>query len=486
MTVRSSVAQDVLNILLGNITGRFWIGLHLPIGCPDITSSLRGFQWVTEDTDTDFSHWPPGFDSSCSAHRCVSVSMEDDFLWVQEPCEEEPTTGFLCEHSFTMPCKSLMPVPGEWVFYRTPVGFGGKDLLSLPPGTTATRMQSKSAFMCFSGNWLPAPWSCEIMEGGCEYQCAVDPTNTPSCYCPQGQAVDPANNITCSLQTTDDPCVALGCAHICYMDADSYKCTCDHGFQLAADGRSCVDFNDCRDERQCPGENFACINTVGGFKCVCAPGFQKSGDLCVDVNECMNAPCEHQCDNTPGSYRCSCYDGYQQDPAEPHRCRLHCGAEECPAECDPNFHQQCYCPEGYVVDERDVGVFCVDMDECSFFYCDQDCENTFGSYVCSCSRGFTLMDGFRCVKMDDEDTDPWMEGSGTIAPYTSIPTPRPHPGPTGKPTAVTVGGLVGIIVCAVFLVVLVVFLVHHLFNRRVKMEGGKLETHGLQQVTSDS
>ncbi|TKS75829.1 Thrombomodulin [Collichthys lucidus] len=106
MTVRSTVARDVLSILLGNSVGRFWIGLHRTSWCPDDATPLKGFQWVTKDTESDYINWAPGFDSSCSSHRCVSVSKVDDFKWSQEPCDEE-AAGFLCEHTFTQTCKSL-------------------------------------------------------------------------------------------------------------------------------------------------------------------------------------------------------------------------------------------------------------------------------------------------------------------------------------------------------------------------------------------
>lgn len=492
MTVRTAASDDILISLLGNLTGKFWIGLHQPSGCPERTSTLSGFQWVTGDTDTAFTNWAEGFDMSCSEKRCVSVSRQDGFSWEPTACEEQPLDGFLCEHSFTEPCHSLTPVPGETVSYRTPLGFGGEDLPSLPPGTTATRMPSQAAFLCFSQQWLPAPWSCEIMEGGCEHRCAVDPNNRRFCYCPEGQGVDPANKVTCSSQEPGDPCLELQCAHFCYREDDSSRCTCDQGFQLAADRRSCVDFNDCRDARQCPGKNFVCVNTVGGFECLCAPGYRPSGDLCVDVNECVEAPCEHVCTNTPGRYTCSCYEGHRPQPEAPHRCERHCGAEECPAECDPNNHQQCYCPRGYVVDERADGVFCIDMDECTFFYCDQDCENTFGGYMCSCSPGFRLVEDSRCVKSGDEDPDLGPEGSGmTAAPPPSTPPPGPRPGPTRRPSAVTAGGLVGILVCAVFSVGMLVLLVYHLFRPGEKMESSALkaaegETHGLEKVDSDS
>lgn len=291
-----------------------------------------------------------------------------------------------------------------------------------------------------------------------------------------------------------DPCLSLRCTHACYKNGDSYACTCDHGFKLARDGRSCVDFNDCTDERQCPGENFMCVNTVGGFQCVCEDGYRMTGTLCVDVNECASAPCEHICTNTPGSYKCSCYDGYKEDPKSPNRCRLHCGEEECPAECDPNDQFQCYCPDGYISEERGQDTFCIDIDECASFHCDQGCKNTFGSYVCSCYPGYTLDGVFRCVKNeDDTDADGGSEGSGAATTPNIITTPSvPYPDPTRQPSGVTVGGLVGIIVCTVFFIVLVVFLAHHILSGRGKMESAAAlkapegEAHGLEHVTSDT
>uniref|UniRef100_A0A8C5DIC5 Thrombomodulin n=1 Tax=Gouania willdenowi TaxID=441366 RepID=A0A8C5DIC5_GOUWI len=461
MTVRSPAAHDVITILLENVTDTLWIGLHAPGGCEGATAPphpLRDFRWVTSDQDGNFSNWlsPPG---ACDAPRCVTVSQEKNFRWVEGPCTVH-AEGFLCEHSFSEPCGPLH-APGDTVTYVTPLDFGGVSLQSLPPGSTATRTRSESTYVCFSGQWQQAPWNCEVHEGGCEYRCVQDPHSPPSCYCPPGHTVNPNNRVTCEPQE-DDPCAALTCAHFCHKEGDTYACACDQGFQLAADGSSCVDFNDCRD------------------------GYTSSGDQCVDRDECAQAPCEQMCTNTPGSYTCSCYDGYIKDPKDPKKCALHCGKEECPAECDPNNRFQCYCPSGYVSEERGDEVFCLDMDECSFFYCDQLCTNTYGGYECRCSPGFTLVDVFKCVKNQDEDTD---EGSGVTADPTfttsqAVPLPRP----TRKPSGVTRGGLAGIIVCTAVCVVLLVFLVHHLVNRRGTMGEGEghafkaAETHGLNQV----
>uniref|UniRef100_A0A3B5AVQ0 EGF-like domain-containing protein n=1 Tax=Stegastes partitus TaxID=144197 RepID=A0A3B5AVQ0_9TELE len=295
--------------------------------------------------------------------------------------------------------------------------------------------------------------------GLCEQMICPKIDGVYQCDCRKGFRVSPQDptKFTCEVHIADDPCAALRCQHACYQKGDLYACTCDHGFQLAADGRSCVDFNDCTDQRQCPGENFRCVNTLGGFQCVCKVGYKASGTLCVDEDECVSAPCEHVCTNTVGSY-----------------------------------NSQCYCPAGYVAEERGRDTFCIDMDECSSYFCDQDCKNTFGGYVCMCSSGYTLVDGYKCVKNDDEDGDGGVEGSGmTTAP--NVPTTLfvPFPGPTKKPSGVTVGGLVGIIVCTVLFIVLLVFLVNYIFSRRGKMQSnGALkapegEAHGLHRVSSD-
>lgn len=471
MTVRSSVSHDILQILLANFTGRFWIGLQLMSGCPDASAGLRGFQWVTKDSESDFTNWLQDFNGSCSSSRCVSVSTEDEFKWIQAPCNER-AEGFLCEYSFSEPCASLEAAPGGFTSYKMPYGFVGEDLLSAPPGTIAIRMPSEATSICFSSMWMDAPWNCEINEGGCEYKCAVDPNKSPSCYCPPGQTVNPKNQVSCEKQIANDPCLTLNCQHVCYESAGSYACSCDHGFQLAGDGRSCVDFNDCADDRQCPGDNFVCVNTAGGFQCVCKAGYRLSSGKCADVDECASAPCEHICNNTPGGYTCSCYEGFRVDQKSPDKCELYCGKEECTAMCDPNDESQCFCPQGYILDQGGRGNICIDIDECAFGYCDHNCMNTFGGHVCSCSPGYTLIHLYKCVKNDDEDGDGGFEGSGATSSPDANTTPfHPLPGPTRRPSAVSAGGLVGIIVCTVFVVVLVVFVAHLMLTRRKKPEG---------------
>uniref|UniRef100_A0A3B3ILB6 Thrombomodulin n=1 Tax=Oryzias latipes TaxID=8090 RepID=A0A3B3ILB6_ORYLA len=279
MTMRSNrlSPQMASLLLLTNSNGEFWIGLHRLGDCPDPEKKLRGFQWVTNDEETNYTNWSPSFDSSCSSPSCVHVSTRNSLQWVQAPCDGKAT-----------------------------------------------------GFVCARGN-----------------------------SCPELEA-------------------------------------------------------------------------------------EQTGDACMDVDECALGPCEHICVNVVGSYVCLCSDGHRVSPKSPDKCDIYCNKEECPAKCDPNNMFQCFCPDGFLLEERGTSMICVDIDECQSFSCDQDCKNTYGSYECSCYPGFTLTKRGGC-KEDNEENG--TEGSGLITPISDATSPFvPFPDPTRSPSGVTPGGLGGIIV----------------------------------------
>lgn len=127
-----------------------------------------------------------------------------------------------------------------------------------------------------------------------------------------------------------------------------------------------------------------CTNVPGGYRCACAPGFERNptlpaGDLqaatlsaqekllgqapnvslvaCLDVNECAPGKAQQvcgsgaQCINTPGAYFCQCPPNYTGNPK----------------------------------------VACVDVDECAAHACGPNalCKNSPGSYKCECKPGYT-------------------------------------------------------------------------------------------------
>ncbi|XP_059210045.1 complement component C1q receptor [Centropristis striata] len=112
---------------------------------------------------------------------------------------------------------------------------------------------------------------------------------------------------------------------------------------------------------------------------------------------CSVAPCQHTCTDVKGGYICSCRKGFILDSKKPGWCKLHCAQQKCPVICERNTDDGCYCPEGFVMSDA----FCEDINECSSDACDHECENTLGSFVCSCRKGYALKNQVNCIKAED-------------------------------------------------------------------------------------
>ena len=165
----------------------------------------------------------------------------------------------------------------------------------------------------------------------------------------------------------------------------------------------CLDVDECEDEdlNDCQTN---CSNTAGSYQCSCSTGFRLSGDLisCLDVNECAEKSddCQQVCNNTEGGYQCLCQDGYtlinSRDCVQTHESQTICADSGCSQSCravqDPSTSTLvplCFCHSGYDLDPTDNKT-CVDHDECEDGLCTQACNNTEGSFTCSCYSGFQL------------------------------------------------------------------------------------------------
>lgn len=423
MTVRYRQSANILAKLLNGTTGNFWLGLRYQ--CSHANDGLKGYKWVTGDNASHYINWES--DRAVCSPLCASVSQKLQ-KWAERPCDDK-IDGYLCEYEDLNYCQPLSN--GSAIVYETAFGFNASELLQeIPPGTIVTLQPLRTKHVCFEGEWLQAPWSCEFFVGGCDYKCDGSfPNNT--CICQPGFKLD-SNRVTCSKQDA--------CAHG----------NCEPVFQ-AAHAMSPED---------------------------CKPGFRKESGICVDEDECESAPCEHECTNTEGSYQCSCYDGFIQSTKDMHICILHCTVNECPAKCDPNNNAHCDCPEGFLLEDEQK---CVDIDECESDYCDHDCENTPGGFVCSCSEGYLLLDQVKCVRED-------FDGSGSSTPFdVSISTTRPS---TDKPMSISSGSLLAIMVCIVTCILLLVGLAHFTLRRFCQMHNydvhkGQDEIYDFQQVIID-
>ena len=195
----------------------------------------------------------------------------------------------------------------------------------------------------------------------------------------------------------------------CINTDGSYRCECPTGYKLDAEGKACIDDNECvsSGERICG--NGTCTNKVGGFECSCNVGFTPGPQgICEDINECVESSvlCAFRCHNTPGSYRCVCPYGYAVAPDGSHcedidECST--AANNCRYDCKNLIGSFiCVCPDGY----RKVGSTgsdeCEDIDECEINpdICGYggECKNTPGSYACQCEEGFRPSpDGTKCL-----------------------------------------------------------------------------------------
>ncbi|KFO70397.1 Low-density lipoprotein receptor-related protein 2, partial [Cuculus canorus] len=115
-----------------------------------------------------------------------------------------------------------------------------------------------------------------------EYPCGLRSCLNASLVCDGRQdcvdGLDEAGN--CSV-----PC-QLSCAHHCYSSPQGpplspQRCWCDLGYQLAEDGLSCVDIDECVEQGEGPCSQ-TCLNAPGSYSCGCLPGYllEPDGHVC--------------------------------------------------------------------------------------------------------------------------------------------------------------------------------------------------------------
>ncbi|VDN06216.1 unnamed protein product [Thelazia callipaeda] len=243
--------------------------------------------------------------------------------------------------------------------------------------------------------------------------------------------------------STGDGCTRAKCEHFCKNRGSAgVECSCRAGYELASDGYSCIDIDECLLLADDCSESQRCLNTPGSFKCIrtlsCGTGYALDSDTeqCIDVDECSlgSHDCgpSYHCRNTQGSYRCDpkkCDDSELMNPRTGECTKIDCpvgykpirgrceDVNECqmPGQCR-NFEEcintpgsfQCQdrtnlCANGYRMD-RDTG-FCIDINECtegSHLCGDKQCINLLGSYKCRCSAGFEFNETTkRCEDVDE-------------------------------------------------------------------------------------
>eukprot|EP00045_Choanoeca_perplexa_P013919 m.160222 g.160222 ORF g.160222 m.160222 type:complete len:533 (+) comp16497_c0_seq1:155-1753(+) len=206
-------------------------------------------------------------------------------------------------------------------------------------------------------------------------------------HCAKGHYPLPDKDSVVTCEACD-----TACADECSGPGPSSCTACAAGY--TEEGGTCQDIDECAAETgtgPCTDPNVYCDNTPGSYMCnscdvscadgcsgptatncvTCAQGFVKDEELgCVDVDECAQGHdgclADQYCSNTPGSVTCeACSPACDQGCSGP-------AATDCVA-----------CKQGW--EAATVGG-CQDVDECQQGVCKagENCDNTEGSYVCSC------------------------------------------------------------------------------------------------------
>ena len=203
---------------------------------------------------------------------------------------------------------------------------------------------------CIEGNCTEE--TCPINE-----EC-VSPTKS-DCRCKRGYEREYWKAYGIEICVDTDECSSGICDEnsVCVNSLGGYECNeCQEGY--FGNGKTCFR-GFCSDSNCPPSDHKECVSPRS-HECKCIDGYVFNNfSVCVDVDECVNSPCDRNanCFNNPGSFSCSCSTRYVGD-----------------------------------------GFSCL-VDDCATGYhnchINATCENFEGLFNCSCHTGFSG-DGVSC------------------------------------------------------------------------------------------
>uniref|UniRef100_A0A9J8C7Z3 Low density lipoprotein receptor-related protein 1Ab n=2 Tax=Cyprinus carpio carpio TaxID=630221 RepID=A0A9J8C7Z3_CYPCA len=326
----------------------------------------------------------------------------------KEECDERT-----CE-PYQFRCKNNRCVPGRWQCdYDNDCGDNSDEEKCVP------RQCSESEFPCTNGRCIAGRWKCDgdhdcsdgSDEHGCDLKCEEDQFQCKNGHCiplrwhcdADADCIDGSDEESCDIS------VARHCPH------DEFQCnnTLCKPLSWKCDGEDdCGDNSDenpeeCRNFQCPPTRNFRCWNNRvclwSGKRC---DGVDNCGDN-SDESNCGNhtSTCDKdqfKCSNgkcITANLRCNFFNDCEDYGSDEIGCKTDTMLNDCKsnkslcgdgdeAHCISNGTDTfCSCKQGF----QSVGHnTCEDKNECKQFgMCSHICNNTKGSYKCSCHKYFT-------------------------------------------------------------------------------------------------
>eukprot|EP00063_Salmo_salar_P064297 XP_014039132.1 PREDICTED: low-density lipoprotein receptor-related protein 1-like [Salmo salar] len=341
----------------------------------------------------------------------------------KEECDERT-----CE-PYQFRCKNNRCVPGRWQCdYDNDCGDNSDEDKCVP------RQCSESEFACTNGRCIAGRWKCDgdhdcadgSDEDGCDLKCDSDQFQCKNGHCiPNRWRCDA--DADC-LDGSDEEKCHIAVERHCPLDDFQCNNTLCKPLAWKCDGED--DCGDNSDENPDECRRFQCPPTRS-FRCqndrVClkvskqCDGVDNCGDNSDELN-CQPPPAQPTCDKDEflcangrcisSSLRCNFFNDCEDYGSDEIHCKTDTKLNDCrsnrtlcgdgdEAHCVSNLTDSfCSCKPGF---QKTAHNTCEDKNECKQFgVCSHMCNNTKGSYKCSCHKHFTRIND--TCKVDNQNS----------------------------------------------------------------------------------